>query len=51
MYDQLKAAGHDVEVIGDFDEVMGHAGAIVRHPDGLMEGACDPRSDGAACGA
>ena len=51
VYDQLKAAGHDVEVIGDFDEVMGHAGAIVRHPDGLMEGACDPRSDGAACGA
>lgn len=25
---------------------MGHAGAIVWHPDGLMEGASDPRSDG-----
>jgi len=51
VYDQLRSAGHDVEVIGDFDEVMGHAGAIVRHPDGLIEGASDPRSDGAACGA
>jgi len=50
VYDQLKAAGHDVEVIGDFDEVMGHAGAIVRHTNGLIEGASDPRSDGAACG-
>lgn len=42
----LRAAGHDVDVIGAFDEVMGHAGALVRHPDGLMEGAADPRSDG-----
>jgi gamma-glutamyltranspeptidase/glutathione hydrolase len=30
---------------------VGHAGAIVRHPDGRMEGASDPRSDGAAVGA
>ena len=48
VYEQLKVAGHDVEVVGDFDEVMGHAGAIVRHMSGLVEGACDPRSDGAA---
>jgi gamma-glutamyltranspeptidase/glutathione hydrolase len=25
---------------------MGHAGAIVRQPDGLYLGAADPRSDG-----
>jgi gamma-glutamyltranspeptidase/glutathione hydrolase len=25
---------------------MGHAGAIVRHADGSLEGATDPRSDG-----
>lgn len=43
----LKARGHDVQVVGAFEEFMGHAGAIVRHPDGLLEGACDPRSDGA----
>jgi gamma-glutamyltranspeptidase/glutathione hydrolase len=50
VYQALIDAGHDVEVIGDFDEVMGHAGALVRHPDGLIEGASDPRSDGAAIG-
>jgi gamma-glutamyltranspeptidase/glutathione hydrolase len=50
VYEQLLAAGHDLEVIGEFDEVMGHAGALVLHPDGLIEGASDPRSDGAACG-
>ncbi len=42
----LREAGHDVEEIGPFDEVMGHAGALVRHADGLLEGAADPRSDG-----
>ena len=44
--DALRAAGHAVELVGEFDEVMGHAGALVRHPDGLIEGAADPRSDG-----
>ncbi len=48
--DALRAAGHDVEVIGPMDEVTGHAGALVRHQDGSMEGASDPRSDGAAIG-
>ena len=42
----LRAAGHDVEVVGAFDEVMGHAGALVHHPEGVIEGAADPRSDG-----
>ncbi|MGI9382302.1 MAG: gamma-glutamyltransferase family protein, partial [Methyloligellaceae bacterium] len=46
----LKAAGHDVELVGPMDEVMGHAGALVRHPDGTIEGASDPRSDGAVAG-
>jgi gamma-glutamyltranspeptidase len=48
LYDALRHAGHDVEVIGAFEEVMGHAGALVRHSSGLIEGASDPRSDGAA---
>jgi oxamate amidohydrolase len=43
---ELAALGHDVEIVGAFEEIMGHAGAIVRHPDGLIEGASDPRSDG-----
>lgn len=46
----LRKAGHDVEEVGAFDEVMGHAGALVVHPDGLIEGAADPRSDGQAAG-
>ena len=46
----LRNAGHDVELIGAFDEVMGHAGALVWHPNGMIEGAADPRSDGAAAG-
>ena len=29
---------------------MGHAGALVRHADGMIEAAADPRSDGAAAG-
>ncbi len=49
--DALRAAGHDVEVVGPYDEVMGHAGALVRHADGSIEGASDPRSDGAAVGS
>ncbi|MBL8565795.1 MAG: gamma-glutamyltransferase family protein [Hyphomicrobiaceae bacterium] len=51
---RLRAAGHDVEVIGAFDEVMGHAGALVLHRSspraGTIEGAADPRSDGRAAG-
>ncbi len=50
VYKALIKAGHDIDVVGDFDEVMGHAGAIVCHPDGLLEGANDPRSDGQANG-
>ncbi|MBR0932740.1 gamma-glutamyltransferase family protein [Bradyrhizobium jicamae] len=45
--DRLRARGHDIQVAGPFEEFMGHAGAIVWHPDGLLEGASDPRSDGA----
>ncbi len=46
VYAALAAAGHDVERVGPPTAMMGHAGAIVRHPDGLLEGATDPRSDG-----
>ena len=44
--DSLRALGHPVEVVADFDERMGHAGALVRHASGLIEGGEDPRSDG-----
>lgn len=46
----LQARGHDVEVLGDFEETMGHAGALVRHPSGALEGGFDPRGDGSVAG-
>ncbi len=48
--EELARMGHAVERIGAYDEVVGHAGALVRHADGLLEGGSDPRSDGAAAG-
>jgi len=50
LVEALRDAGHAVEPVGPFSDLMGHAGAVVRHPDGLLEGASDPRSDGAALG-
>jgi gamma-glutamyltranspeptidase/glutathione hydrolase len=44
----LRGAGHEVELIAPYSDLAGHAGAVVRHPSGLIEAAADPRSDGAA---
>lgn len=46
LYADLRAAGHDVELLAPYTSIMGHAGALVRHADGRLEGAGDPRSDG-----
>ncbi|MBM3486955.1 MAG: gamma-glutamyltransferase, partial [Alphaproteobacteria bacterium] len=46
VYERLRAAGHAVEVVEPITDLMGHAGALVRHPSGVLEGAGDPRSDG-----
>ena len=43
----LRALGHEVETIGAWDEAVGHAGMLIRHPNGVMEGGYDPRSNGA----
>jgi gamma-glutamyltranspeptidase/glutathione hydrolase len=43
---ELRRRGHDVEVVQAYDEIVGHAGCVVRHPDGTFEGGADPRSDG-----
>jgi len=51
LLDRLAAAGHDVDVLAEpYSDVMGHAGAVVLHPDGSFEGAHDPRADGGAAG-
>ncbi|MCR6629577.1 MAG: gamma-glutamyltransferase family protein [Magnetospirillum sp.] len=47
---ELAALGHNVERVAPFDSIMGHAGALVRRADGLIEGAADPRADGVAAG-
>ena len=44
--ESLRRRGHEIEMLQDFDEAAGHAGAIIRNPDGTLEGASDPRSDG-----
>lgn len=46
----LREAGHAVELLPAFTSVTGHAGALVRHADGTLEGAADPRSDGLVAG-
>ncbi|HXW50400.1 MAG TPA: gamma-glutamyltransferase family protein [Candidatus Acidoferrales bacterium] len=47
----LRTRGHDVEVLGDWEESMGHASAIwIDRAEGVLTGGCDPRSDGAAVG-
>jgi gamma-glutamyltranspeptidase/glutathione hydrolase len=49
--DRLLSAGHDVEVLPEaYSDLMGHAGAVVLHPLGTLEGAHDPRADGGAAG-
>jgi gamma-glutamyltranspeptidase/glutathione hydrolase len=51
LIDALMAAAHDVDVLAEpYSDVMGHAGAVVLHPDGTCEGAHDPRADGGAAG-
>ncbi len=42
----LRQAGHDVEIVEPFADPMGHAGAIVRDPSGVLAGGTDPRADG-----
>jgi gamma-glutamyltranspeptidase/glutathione hydrolase len=44
---ELRRRGHEVDVFQDYDETMGHAGCVLRHPNGTFEGGSDPRSDGA----
>jgi gamma-glutamyltranspeptidase len=49
--EELRAAGHDVEVLAQpYADSMGHAGAVLLHPNGTLEGGHDPRADGGAAG-
>jgi len=46
----LRRAGHKISLVQRFDPLMGQAGALVRTPQGVIEGASDPRSDGSVAG-
>jgi gamma-glutamyltranspeptidase/glutathione hydrolase len=51
LVDRLMAAGHDVAVLNEaYSDTMGHAGAVILHRDGTLEGGHDPRADGGAAG-
>jgi gamma-glutamyltranspeptidase/glutathione hydrolase len=51
LIDRLLGAGHDVTPLSEpYVEMMGHAGAVVLHPDGTLEGGHDARADGGAAG-
>ncbi len=44
--EKLGSMGHEVEILQAWDETVGHAGTVVRHASGVLEGGADPRSDG-----
>lgn len=49
--EELRRRGHQVEVVDDWAEVMGHAQAIsISHDNGVLAGGADPRGDGVAIG-
>ncbi len=51
LIDRMMSAGHDIDVLSDaYSDTMGHAGAVVLHPNGSLEGGHDPRADGGAAG-
>jgi oxamate amidohydrolase len=51
LIDRLMSAGHDVQMLDEaYSDTMGHAGAVILHADGTLEGGHDPRADGGAAG-
>ena len=51
LLDRLQSAGHEIDVLPTpYSNIVGHAGAVILHPNGTLEGAHDPRSDGGAAG-
>ncbi len=46
----LEKAGHEIVVDAAYSDRLGHAGALFRTPQGRIDAAHDPRSDGGASG-
>ncbi|KUO58446.1 MAG: gamma-glutamyltransferase [Alphaproteobacteria bacterium BRH_c36] len=47
---EMKNAGHRVELVRSFDELMGHAGMVSIDRGGVIRAASDPRADGSCAG-
>ena len=50
VYSSLRQKGHAVEKAAPYSDVMGHAGALLVHQNGVIQGGSDPRGDGLAAG-
>jgi gamma-glutamyltranspeptidase/glutathione hydrolase len=51
LIERLARMGHEIEILEkDYSSETGHAGMIVRHPNGRIEGTHDQRADGGALG-
>ena len=50
LFAALRQAGHVVEVLPAYSDLVGHAHALSLHPSGRIEGATDPRADGSVAG-
>jgi gamma-glutamyltranspeptidase/glutathione hydrolase len=48
--DDLAGRGHDVRMVEEWSDLMGHAHVIEICADGALRGGSDPRADGAALG-
>lgn len=46
----LRARGHSIRILDDWDETMGHAEAVAVDAGGLLSGGADPRGEGTAIG-
>lgn len=46
----MQRAGHAIEMVEPYDELMGHAGIVSIDGAGVIRGATDPRADGACAG-
>lgn len=47
---RLQQWGHEVDLLSEWDPIMGQAQAIMIDKRGLLSGAADPRGNGLACG-
>jgi len=50
LFARLRGAGHVVETLPAYSDLVGHAHALSLHPSGRIEGASDPRADGTVAG-